>query len=451
MSRPRNKSVAVWRCVVVVSALISGGTTQTTLAGGFSDPFQSPGAASVSNAGETAIAEDAATIFYNPAGMTLLGRPEAVLASAIVVPSSRFSNGGTVDALGNPMRGSVGTNPQPFSPPSLFATAPITDRLSIGLGVFIPFGQSTKYEDNWVGRYQVQTVSLKTIDIDPAIAYRLTDWVSLGGGVDIQYAHLVRDNALDFGSLCFLVIGPGTCSGIGLAPQHADGRLVADVQDWSVGYNLGILFQPTNQTRVGVSYRSAVTHSLSGVARFNVPLAAQPLTVGGKLFQDIGARSSITFPDIIGLGVSQQIDQRCTILLDIDWTLWSKIKQLTLNFDNPLQPALAQPLYWHDSVRIAVGGLYHLTDDLELRGGVAFDQSPISDRFRTADVPGADQVALSAGLAYRVTQSLKATMSYTRQEWKAASLRVTVPTAGTLVGTIHQHSDAFGFQARLQF
>lgn len=451
MSGPHNNIAASCLALAVAFALFWVGTIEATFAAGFSDPFQSPGAASVANAGETAIAEDAATIFYNPAGMTMLSKPEAVLASAIVLPSTRFSNGRTVDALGNLIHGSVGTNPQPFSPPSLFATAPITDRVSIGLGVFIPFGQSTKYEDNWVGRYQVQTVSLKTIDIDPAIAYRPTDWVSLGVGLDVQYAHLLRDNALDFGSLCFLLIAPGTCSAIGLAPQRADGRLVADIEDWNVGYNLGILFQPTEQTRAGISYRSAVTHSLSGAARFDVPPAAEPLTASGRLFRDAGARSSITFPDIIGFGVSQQINERCTVLLDIDWTLWSKVKELALTFDNPLQPALRQPLNWHDSVRIAVGGLYQLTDDIELRGGVSYDQSPISDQFRTADLPDSNQIALSAGLAYRITASLKATLSYTHQQWKAASLKVTTPTTGTLNGTIHQHSDAFGFQARLQF
>ena len=425
--------------------------TQSALAGGFVDPYQSAGAASVSGAGETAVAEDAVTIFYNPAGMTALTRPEAVVASAIVFPSTHFSNGGSVDALGNLIHGSASTNPQPFSPPSLFVTSPITDQLHIGLGIFIPFGQSTKYDDGWVGRYQLQTISLKTIDIDPAVAYRVADWVSVGGGLDVQYAHLVRKNALDFGSLCFLVIGPGTCPGIGLTPEHADGRLVADVDDWSVGYNLGVLLQPTDRTHVGIGYRSAVDHTLSGIAHFNVPAVALPLTAAGSLFQNTGARTSITFPDVIAFGVSQQVDDRFTALLDVDLTLWRKIKRLTLTFDNPVQPPLSLPLNWHDSVRIAIGGLYKVTDAIELRAGIAYDQSPISDQFRTADLPDSDLIAASVGLAYRITASLTATASYTRQQWKAAALRVAVPTAGTLIGTSHRHSDAVGFQARLQF
>jgi long-chain fatty acid transport protein len=450
MSRPNQKHIVPWPAFLLAFAFICGGIT-ATFAGGFSNPYQSASAASVSNAGETAIAEDAATIFYNPAGMTLLRRPEGVLGSALVIPSTRFSNGVSVDAVGDLIHGSGRTNPQPFSPPSLFATAPITDRLSIGLGLFIPFGQSTKYDDDWVGRYQVQTVSLKTVDIDPAIAYRVRDWLSIGGGLDVQYAHLVRANALDFGSLCFLVIGPGTCPGIGLTPQHADGRLVADVDDWRVGYNLGVLIEPTDGMHLGVTYRSKVDHALTGTASFNVPLAAAPLTAGGTLFQNTTARTSITFPDVIAFGVSQRIDDRCTALLDVDWTLWSEVKRLTLAFGNPLQPSLSLPLNWHDSVRVAVGGLYRLSEDVELRAGVAYDQSPISDQFRTADLPDSDLVAISAGIEYRITASLRVTMSYTHQQWTGASLKVTVPTAGTLVGTIHQHSDALGFQTRLQF
>src|SRR5260370_39292122 len=157
--------------------------------------------------------------------MSMLERPEVVFASAAVVPSTSFSNGGSRDAVGNPINGSVHTNPKPFSPPSLFASTPITDRLRIGLGIFIPFGQSTKYGDDWVGRYQLQTISLKTVDIDPAIAYRLADWISVGGGLDMQYAHLVRKKAIDFGSLSVLNIGPGPCLVPWPTPQQPDSAL----------------------------------------------------------------------------------------------------------------------------------------------------------------------------------------------------------------------------------
>src|SRR5258706_2860824 len=140
MSGPHNNIAASCLALAVAFAVFWLGTIEATFAAGFSDPFQSPGAASVANAGETAIAEDAVTIFYNPAGMTMLSKPEAVLASAIVLPSTRFSNGGTVDVLGNLIHGSVGTNPQQFLPPILFVTAPITDHVTIEICGFIRFG-----------------------------------------------------------------------------------------------------------------------------------------------------------------------------------------------------------------------------------------------------------------------------------------------------------------------
>jgi len=290
------------------------------LPSGLSNDIQSASANSVATAGQTAAAEDASTIFYNAAGMTLVNRSEVVNAVGIVFPSTSFRDNGSTDAVGNPVAGSSVTNPQPFALPSLFAATPVGDIVHVGLGIFSPDGQATKYADDWVGCYQLQHVALKTIDIDPAIAIRLSDAWSVGGGLDVQYAHLARANAIDFGSLCFGALGPGTCSGLGLLPQHADGRLDVDLGSWSVGYHLGILFHPSEATHVGLSYRSSVQQNFSGVAQFNVPAAAVPLTAGG-LVSNTNARSSLSTPDVVALGLSQRIDDHWTALIDIDWTV----------------------------------------------------------------------------------------------------------------------------------
>ena len=423
----------------------------TALSSGISNSIQSSSANSVATAGQTASAEDASTIFYNAAGMMLLDRPEVVNAVGIVFPSTRFSNNGTTDAVGNPMAGSSATNPQPFALPSLFATAPINDVVHVGLGLFSPDGQATKYADDWVGRYQLQHVALKTIDIDPAVAIRLTKTLSIGAGLDVQYAHLARANAIDFGSLCFGALGPGTCSGLGLFPQGADGRLDFALSNWAVGYNLGILFHPTDATRVGLSYRSSVRHDFSGDARFDVPLAAMPLTAGGVLFRNTTANTKLTLPDVVALGLSQRIDDRWTMLLDVDWTIASRLKQLTLTFENPAQPPLTQSFNWHDSIRVAVGGVYRWSPDTELRAGIAYDQSPIPSASLSADLPQADKILIGVGVTQRITETIWANASYSREQHGSASLHVTVPAAGTLVGTVHQHSDAIGLQVRLVF
>jgi len=429
--------------------LVAVGHPDPARSAGFLNNIQSAGAASVSTAGETAIAEDATTIYYNSAGMTLLNRPEVLLSLPIISLSNKFEDGGTTGALGEPARGSGGNRDGVFSLPTLFATTPLSNRLNVGVGIFIPFGQVNQYADSWVGRYQLQSISLKTIDIDPAVAYRVSDRLSVGAGLDIQYAHLLRKNAIDFGALCFLLIGPTNCPGLGLIPQSADGKFTADAKNWSVGFNFSALYHIGDTTHVGLNYRSAVRHDFSGDAVFNVPAVAAPLTAGG-LFQDTRLRTTMTFPEVVALGVSQKIDDSLTLLVDLDWTGWSRLKQISLDFANPGQPNQILSLNWDDSIRFAVGGIYHFNDDTDLRGGISYDQSSVSNTFRGADLPDSNAIMLSAGLAHHFDDKFSMTVSYSYGFHMDAPVHVTMPTAGTLVGTFQRSSNAVGLDARFQ-
>jgi long-chain fatty acid transport protein len=439
-------------CLLAVAGivvLVAGGASGPALASGFLNDIQSTGAASVSTAGQTAIAEDAATVYYNAAGMTLLNGPQILVSSGFVLISTSFENKGTTAPLGDPAHGSTGVKDQFFPVPSVFATAPLSNRVSVGLGLFAPFGQANNYASDWVGRYQLQNISLKTIDIDPSVAYRVSDTLSLGVGIDIQYAHLKRKNAIDFGTLCFAVVGPVTCSGLGLLPQSQDGQFGADAEDWGVGFNLSALYNLGDMTHVGLNYRSAVRHNLSGDADFDVPAAAGLLTAGG-LFQDTSLQSTVTFPELIAFGLSQKIDDRLTLLADIDWTRWSRIKQVTFTFGNAKQPAQNLVLNWKDSIRVAIGGIYQLTEDTDLRAGISFDQSPVTDAFRSADLPDSDQIMISAGLTHRFDQRYSVAISYSYGHFMAAPVNLPQQNAGTLAGTFQRNSHALGLQGRLQ-
>jgi long-chain fatty acid transport protein len=201
--------------------------------------------------------------------MTLFNRPEILLSPPVVSLSNRFENGGTTGALGEPVRGSGGNKDEVFSLPTLFATAPLSDRFSVGLGLFIPFDQVNEYADNWVGRYQLQSISLKTFDIDPAIAYRVSDTLSVGAGIDIQYAHLVRKNAIDFGALCFIAIVPAICPWLALLPESADGKFTADVKSRTEHrIHFSALTTWVTRPHIGFNYRSAIRHNTSGDAKF---------------------------------------------------------------------------------------------------------------------------------------------------------------------------------------
>jgi long-chain fatty acid transport protein len=193
-----------------------------------------------------------------------------------------------------------------------------------------------------------------------------------------------------------------------------------------------------------------VQHDFSGVGTLNRATPAVPLTAGGR-FGNTNAQSSLTTPDVIALGLSQRIDDRWTALLDVDWTVASRVKHLSLTFANPVQPSLSQPLNLHDSIRVALGGTYRLSPDTELRAGIAYDQSPVPSAFRSADLPNSDAILIGVGITQQIRDSLRVTVSYSREQYASASLHVSVPGAGTLVGTVHQHSDAIGLQARLVF
>jgi len=435
------------RACASVAAMILIAAPRAAEAGAFLNAIQSAGAASVSTAGETAIAEDAATVYYNPAGMTLLDRDQILAVTPGIFMSQNFKNAGSTTLLGAPVQGSSGDKRQAFVAPGLFAVMKLSDRVSAGLGLFAPFGQVNSDPNDWVGRYQLQSISLKTVDFDPVVAWRVTDSLSLGGGLDIQYAHLVRKNAVDFGSLCVVSVGAG-CSGLGLVPQGADGRQTATGANWNVGFNLSLLYQLDESTHIGINYRSAVSHDLSGNARFEVPPAAAPLTAGG-LFQYTAARAGITFPEVVAFGISHKLDERLTLLADLDWTGWDRLKQLTIDFANPVQPDQTLNLNWSSSIRGAIGAIYRLGGDTDLRAGVSYDQTPISRTFRTADLADSDEIMFSAGVTHSFGENISATFSYSYGDFAAAPMNLTLFGAGTVAGTFHRNTNAIALDTRI--
>jgi long-chain fatty acid transport protein len=434
-----------WTAALLALCLTSG----SARAGGFFDATQSASSAGNAGAGATALAEDASTIFYNPAGLALINASEVVTASGFSFVGQDVANGSGRDAVGLPITGNTGTNPQIVVQPSLFFAYPLDTRLHLGLGVFAPFGQSMKYSDSWIGRYQVQQVSLETIDVRPALSYQLLNWLSVGASLDIVYADFKRSNAIDFGSICFAQFSPARCGLLGLAPGNADGRLVANGTDWGVGYDFGVLVQPTPWLRFGLNYRSALRNPLSGSAQFNVPAAALPLTAGGA-FQNTTVQANLPFPAVISAGLAYDATDRWTVLLDLSWTNWNALKALSDTFGNAT-PVSYQPLNWHNSWRGAVGADYRISDPLLLRIGFAFDQTPVPSQFRTADLPQSDGITVAVGATYQIASWLKLTGSYAYSHWSAAQFSYSTPAGGTLSATERQDSHSLGLQTVLNF
>lgn len=226
-------------------------------AGGFYLQEQSPTAVGRAFSGEAAIADNAATIFFNPAGMTRLPGVNTDFGLHILGIDSRQQDlGSTRNFPGGasaPTGGGSGGNPfnQPVWVPSGYISAQLTNRLWVGLGLSSPFGLVVVYDEGWFGRYDSIKSDLKAYNLQPSIAYKVNDWLSVGGGVDLQYAAARLTSALP-----------------NLAPGVPDGLLEIEGDDISVGWNIGVLAD-LGFARLGAHYRSGIDHRLDGTARFN--------------------------------------------------------------------------------------------------------------------------------------------------------------------------------------
>ena len=320
-------------------------------------------------AGQAASAQDASTIFFNPAGMTMLPDRQVVLAGHLIKPGAEF--GGTVTPnIGGGDGGDAGD--LAFVPNAYFAFR-LTPEVHLGIGAFAPFGLKTEYDSTWVGRVHAIESELKTINVNPSIAWKLSDALSLGAGVSIQYIEATLTNA----------------TGAGLPP--AVGAVKGDDYGW--GYNLGLLWQASERTRFGLAYRSKIDHTLEGDLKVNGIVAATPVY------------ADVTLPDSVSLSAFHRVNDRWDVMADVSWMGWSSFD--LLNIVNGAGASIVPPTTenWDDSYRVALGANYRLNDRLTLRGGIAYDETPVSDQFRTARIPDEDRTWLAFGAQYRLSPS----------------------------------------------
>jgi long-chain fatty acid transport protein len=361
-------------------------------------------------AGQAASAQDASTIFFNPAGMTLLPASQLVLAGSLVYPQAEFS--GTVSpAIGGDNGGDAGD--LAFVPSAYFAYR-VSPDIVVGVGLGAPFGLKTEYDSGWKGRTQAIKSELKTINLNPAIAWKASESLSLGAGVSFQYAKATLTNFAG---------APG----------------VAEVEgdDTGWGFNLGALWQLGEATRIGVAYRSEVDQSLEGDLSFSVAPTVIPVT------------ADLTLPDSASLSVFHKLDARWELLADITWTGWSDFDQLRIVNANGT-PVSTTNENWDDSYRYSVGANYRLDDKLMLRGGVAYDETPVSDAFRTARIPDDNRTWLAFGAQYRLSDKSVIEVGYAHLFIDDASIDKT-ENGITLSGEYDSSVDILSAQLTLDF
>lgn len=304
-----------------------------------------------------------------------------------------------------------------------------------------PFGLKTQYDRDWVGRYQAIKSDIETININPNVAYRLLDWLSVGAGPTIQHTHAELTNAIDSTAIARLA-NPLLPAGFALP----DGAARVTGESLSVGYNLGVLAELSPGTRFGASYRSQISNRLEGTATFSLPapLAANPR------FQNTPARTDLKTPDILSLAAYHELSPEFVLLAGVQWTNWSVVKNLRV--ERPDGSSLTdQPERWHGTWFGSVGASWRPDPNWTVRGGVAFDPTPIRNQFRTARLPDSDRYWLATGLGYVWTPDLRFDAAYVHIFGGNAPITEVSQTGDVLVGRYSDHIDIVSFSATLRF
>ncbi len=362
-------------------------------AAGFALAEQSASGLGNAYAGQAAAAEDATTVFTNPAGMSFLAGPQVVLGVAEIDVTAKFSNGGSTIpaaavAAGSQPGGNGGNAGGVVPVPNFYATLPLGEQFSIGIGVSSPFGSKIEYQDSWIGRFQGIDSQLKTINYNPSIAYKVTDAFSIGAGVSYQHLQVDLTNAI-------------------VVPGSSEGRTGLSAEDGTWGWNVGAIFQLAPDMRIGASYRSKLDYVVKGTV--NTTLLATGAAVPNGSFN---ASADVVFPDMFSMSVVQNFGDKWDMLGDITYTHWDVLRQV--NIVNTANNTTTDTLVFNfqNAWRIALGLNYHFTPSWALKTGLAWDQSPVQDQYRSVRLPDNDRFWLALGATYRPSKALAFDVGY---------------------------------------
>jgi long-chain fatty acid transport protein len=459
------KSSIVLRTAIatLLPATVGLWCAQSAHAAGFALMEQNSSGLGNAYAGAAAVAEDASTVFFNSAGLTQLKRPSVVVNVAAINVKSEFKNSGSVAATGQSLGGTGGNAGGLIALPALYVAVPLTDKLAGGVGINAPFGLKTDYDDaGWMGRFQALKSEVNTLNINTALAFKVHDTVSVGIGADFQTIDATLANAVNYTAAVAQASG-----GAVLVPGLA-GTAKIKGTDTAWGFDVGVLFTPTDQTRIGLSYRSAMKYTLDGAATFVAPTStsvpAQTIINGlsnsaNPLAPTSGPVSlDLKLPASARLAVVQKLGSAFELLGEVSWTQWSSIQELKIA--RPSGATLKNtPEKWENAFRYALGGTWQVNDGVKLRVGAALDKSMVTDTAtRTPRLPDNDRTWLAAGAKFNVTNNVNLDVGYMHVFVKDADLDqsdggITLLgyPYGRLTGKQQTKIDILGVQATVSF
>ncbi len=415
-----------------VSAFVSGlfclsGYVGSSQAAGFQLLEYSVTGLGRSYAGAGVVGDDYSALAFNPAGMGL--KQTAGGQVGVVLMNIKSEVKGDIYLSSN---SAVRLTPYDNrtiilneAAPHFFTQMPINDKMTFGLGFYAPFGLSTNYKNSWVGASHAKYSAIEGIDVTPSVSYKIHEKWSVGVGVNFQRMYA------DLTNYPYLLLS-------GSPLQTARSKMEGD--DWGVGYNAGVVFEPVQDTRIGIAYRSKITHKLSG---------HHSMKMNGNTIAFGTGTAKLTTPESFMLSAYSKLNEKLGVAALLKWTKWSRFDDLIIKSFLSPTPFVTKEK-WKNTWLASFGAEYYHSDKLTFRAGVSYDETPINGaEYRTARIPDNNRIWVSAGLSYQY-KNVTFDAGYTYMFVHDASARHTID--GTKMEMkYHSRANLLGFQIQYDF
>lgn len=356
--------------IAAAAMMVAGAFATQTYAAGFQLSEQSAIQMGRAMAGAGVVGDDLSAVHYNPAGMTLLSGTRMQATGTWVAVNLDYEGDSGQSENGQSENGRL----KGQTIPAGFITHQINDSLWAGLGLTVPYGMGTEYGEGWEGRERGTESMILTFDINPNLAWKVNDKLSVGGGISLQYAKAEL--------------------GMGMGPMQANVK----GDSWAWGWNVGLMFQPVETVRLGLAYRSHIAHNAEGHTDVK---GLQNLTSDMKV--------RIKTPDTVTLSATWEATDALRLSGTARWSKWSNFRSLNVQNLDLAGTKLGTTVVennWDDTWFFSVGADYKLNGQWTVRGGVAYDQGPVENQYRMAVIPDTDRVWFSGGASYKYTDNL---------------------------------------------
>ncbi|ALS33957.1 long-chain fatty acid transport protein [Pseudoalteromonas translucida KMM 520] len=333
-------------------------------------------------AGEASIADDASVVARNPALMSLFKEKQISVAGIAVLPDVSLKGTDTNNGMDPSVLNNDSIAPNAIVPAGYF-TMPVNDKVSVGFGAFSNFGLATEFNGDYAAGQIAGETEIVTVNLNASVAYKVTEQFSFGIGLNYIYADatIIRK----FGASPTPI--PASTDAV-----HLEG------DDTGLGLNLGLMYQLDENSRFGFNYRSETDITFEGTFSSELPAA-----LGGTEGASIPGSVEITLPAIAEFSGSHQLDEKLGLHYSVMWTGWSSFDKLEADIGAPI-PAFTKEENYSDSMRYAIGSDYQYSENLLLRAGVAFDESPADKNHMSISIPDTDRFWFSFGGNYAIDQ-----------------------------------------------